>query len=486
VWRQLFGFFRTSGSVSIASVKQPHNRIKDIFHVDALFKSKPQQRTCTSTIMMTMTTTTKNVLAVVVAVCAVVPPVTTAFGLTSSQRPSLVQRRLSKKEDLQELYRAVAEQDPEWFHEFVTNVLQEPPSEEPTTAIVMNGDDIAQELLDTVSSAVVLEDQQQQQKQEQQEEIFQLLQENEKDPEPQPVQQQQQQEAQHLNIPVQQQDIRSSTNDSNNTTDRVVVYRNLYTAQRCTVPLYILVDLGYHPDKDVPWLQPDVLSLIVEDQIPKPRVGIPPQWKVTRSQQALGDVQIVSSIEAQQLVKDTVSSAREYGSEPRTRRTVTRHAPVTTRPTVSQSTSRPTPTRGADPPPPIHPAWMDLETFRDLLRREAQWRFQLLGRDWKDPLRKESKWRLQLYKEWLWSLSEGVGGEDLVVPTRLPPRNNTETPGKTRNILDPRNPPRRKSRRTTTQEALPMTAQQQRSAKRQARQNQRRGMEEDADEYYYS
>jgi len=56
--------------------------------------------------------------------------------------------------------------------------------------------------------------------------------------------------------------------------------------------------------------------------------------------------------------------------------------------------------------------WMDLPTFRDFLRKEAKFRLQILGPDWKESVLVESKWRYDLYKTWLTMLDEGVGGEN--------------------------------------------------------------------------
>jgi len=66
---------------------------------------------------------------------------------------------------------------------------------------------------------------------------------------------------------------------------------------------------------------------------------------------------------------------------------------------------------GDDPPP--NRFWMDLDTFRDVLRKEAQLRLKILGPDWKESVLDESRWRYDLYKTWLTMLDEGVA-EDLL------------------------------------------------------------------------
>jgi hypothetical protein len=69
--------------------------------------------------------------------------------------------------------------------------------------------------------------------------------------------------------------------------------------------------------------------------------------------------------------------------------------------------------RGEDDEPPPNKFWMDLPTFRDFLRKEAQFRLQILGPDWKESVLDESRWRYDLYKTWLTMLDEGVGENPL-------------------------------------------------------------------------
>ncbi len=69
--------------------------------------------------------------------------------------------------------------------------------------------------------------------------------------------------------------------------------------------------------------------------------------------------------------------------------------------------------RGDDDVPPPNKFWMDLPTFRDYLRTEAQLRLKILGPDWKESVLDESRWRYDLYKTWLTMLGEGVGENQL-------------------------------------------------------------------------
>ncbi|KAL3919720.1 MAG: hypothetical protein SGILL_003616, partial [Bacillariaceae sp.] len=69
-----------------------------------------------------------------------------------------------------------------------------------------------------------------------------------------------------------------------------------------------------------------------------------------------------------------------------------------------------------DPPAPKK-VWMDLDTFKDLLRKEAEFRMRLAGEKFAPDIKRESDWRLELYKDWLWKLHDGIG-EGLAPPSR--------------------------------------------------------------------
>ncbi|KAL3784501.1 hypothetical protein ACHAW5_000063 [Stephanodiscus triporus] len=69
--------------------------------------------------------------------------------------------------------------------------------------------------------------------------------------------------------------------------------------------------------------------------------------------------------------------------------------------------------RGDNDEPPPNKFWMDLPTFRDFLRKEARFRLQILGPDWKESVLDESRWRYDLYKTWLTMLDDGIGENPL-------------------------------------------------------------------------
>jgi len=81
---------------------------------------------------------------------------------------------------------------------------------------------------------------------------------------------------------------------------------------------------------------------------------------------------------------------------------------------VPRDDTRPT---GPEPPDPDSPIWVNMDTFRDLLQKEAEFRMNFIGDDWSEVIDQENDWRTNLYKSWLWSLNNGVG-ESIVPPSR--------------------------------------------------------------------
>jgi hypothetical protein len=266
----------------------------------------------------------------------------------------------------------------------------------------------------------------------------------------------------------------------------VVLYRDLYTGRLQPVNLTSVTKLGYNVN-EIPYLQPDALALIVEDEIRRPSRGIPQQWKISQSQYEVlsDDVRIVPQDQAEELLetankkqrgKTAVGEARKtlvedhssdiddddddekekdrdaaYGSgRPHAERKRPSRPHKGERPASIRSKDRrrrdedespntkrrnrtgregkkriynareipakPPPAEEDDPPSPNSLVWVDIDTFRKLLRNEAELRVRILGEDWADIVKEESDWRLRLYKEWLWALHHGIGSP--LVPSR--------------------------------------------------------------------
>ena len=249
-----------------------------------------------------------------------------------------------------------------------------------------------------------------------------------------------------------------------------ILYRDLYTGELRAVNLTSVTNLGYSVS-EIPYLQPDALALIVEDEIRKPSRGIPQQWQISQSQYEVlsDDVRVVPQEKAEELLvavngkKQSASKEMEYPfnrnkpdsdddegyeddieledgnawrqpfekTSPKTptaptarenrrwRRLVGELQSTNTRSRQGREKKRiynarevsrkPARAKVNDPPPPDSPIWVDMDTFRDLLRREAGLRLRILGEDWADVVKDESNWRLSLYKEWLWALNKGIG-----------------------------------------------------------------------------
>ena len=245
--------------------------------------------------------------------------------------------------------------------------------------------------------------------------------------------------------------------------DRVVVYKGLYSRPWKQVPLEKLISLGYTEDA-ITALIPDTLELIAAENIKIPSSGIPSRWKRKESSQAI--VKVVSADEAEALLtsaepketsKETAgaeaknskstreskgmeekgfpsrsersntrgqrylekgSSSRRERKEPpptedRRRRRRDRVStledgspkPVYSgRPPAKSIASR----RRGDPPSPGS-FWPDMDTFRNLLRNEAELRLRILGDGFEDSVKQETMWRHNLYSDWLWTLKNGVG-----------------------------------------------------------------------------
>ena len=99
-----------------------------------------------------------------------------------------------------------------------------------------------------------------------------------------------------------------------------------------------------------------------------------------------------------------------------------------------------------DPPDPNSPIWVNMDTFRDLLQKEADFRLNILGDDWSDIIDEENDWRTGLYRSWLWSLNNGLG-ESIVPPSRY------ERARRRQMRRNPQEPPRARPRTRPSQQS---------------------------------
>jgi hypothetical protein len=269
------------------------------------------------------------------------------------------------------------------------------------------------------------------------------------------------------------EELKPTSHNADDEVDMVVLFMDRNSRKMRSVPLSVVEDLGYRPENILD-MYPEALSWIVQDEIEKPRGGIPNDWK--RNLDLLQDetdvIRIVPKVEAQLIMESSLEARvaasqlrRSQGddkqggkksvvnevanSPPGSVRTRTRSKDLQSRDAAqevlpddvprqeknrSNAAAMKEPTKRIhsgrerrrpettsrnkidddDPPPPR--LWPDLATFRDLLRNEADLRLRILGDDWSHAVKEESKWRLGVYKEWLWTLHNGIG--EPVVPSR--------------------------------------------------------------------
>jgi hypothetical protein len=248
--------------------------------------------------------------------------------------------------------------------------------------------------------------------------------------------------------------------------DRLIMYKGPLSKAWKQVGLQKLLDLGY-TEGEVTSLLPDTLELLALENIRRPSSGIPARWKAKGSSAEM--IKIVSLEEATTLTRsksrnespekaesmpfesvpgkqsrdgtatedeDSNPSSRLERRQKRLQRQDTedddkaevdpslinegrrrkRRERVATmedgspkplysgRPADGAAKKR----RKGDPPPPTR-FWPDMDSFRNLLRSEADFRLNILGDGWTDVLKDESTWRHDVYSDWLWTLSNGIG-----------------------------------------------------------------------------
>jgi hypothetical protein len=303
----------------------------------------------------------------------------------------------------------------------------------------------------------------------------------------------------------------SSKQSTENGDETFIVYRDMRNTL-AMVPLSKLTEqLGYTTEEAM-MFQSDAMAVIVADNISRPRIGIPPQWKQNSSNDEQFPVVVDTIEEAEALIETDLeeqrkekrrpksttpgksgpstkeeelgpdvssdstspeiteeergrnSSSRGHSrrsrgdtmgepSNPRSRQRVRaddrrrQEGPLSSKEQlkneedddissprrrsrsrrVSEENSkriydaRQTPASRNNvpirPDPPAPSYWPDMNTFRTLLRSEAGLRLRILGDDWTETVKQESDWRLNLYRDWLWTLHDGVG-DPIVPPSR--------------------------------------------------------------------
>jgi hypothetical protein len=211
--------------------------------------------------------------------------------------------------------------------------------------------------------------------------------------------------------------------------DRTLVqYIDMYdNVQR--VPMSILSKLGYEM-KDVIKLQAGVLELIIEDEMPLPRDGVPRRWMVDGRDKREVKILKKRREEPGDRNKDRDTPKRRNSSTERSTRAPSRAGrgdrnerrskssdnrrrqdPRARRSSRARQEGKRTSARSRRGDGKSSSLWMDIPTFKQYLRREADLRLTILGPDWEDWVKGESDWRLNLYKNWLEVVENGVGDD---------------------------------------------------------------------------
>ncbi|CAB9521750.1 expressed unknown protein [Seminavis robusta] len=254
------------------------------------------------------------------------------------------------------------------------------------------------------------------------------------------------------------QETSTGTNSTDVASDEEVILFFDISKQRLQVaPLATLADLGYNK-RDLAGLRADIAASVMINKTPRPSRGIPSKWKAPKNKQGETTAQVV-----QVLPRSKAEVLLEEDRLKRPTTTIRERPPVNDRRKMAQEEERERRRKTAmnnrrsrekqafnadgspknvynvrkkgvspgqrqrlkldDPPTPRY--WMDIDTFRDLLRKEAEIRLRLVGDDFEDAVKEECDWRLKLYKDWLWKLDKGVGGS--MVPSRRERRQGIPT-----------------------------------------------------------
>ena len=132
-----------------------------------------------------------------------------------------------------------------------------------------------------------------------------------------------------------------------------------------------------------------------------------------------------------------------------------------------------------DPPDPESPVWINMDQFRDLLQKEAEFRMKFIGEDWSQVIEQENDWREELYKGWLWNLKNGIG-ESFVPPSRYErARRNQQKFQSSQTRRSPKDTPPR--RRRTEDERRELRRRGKRPPPPQQQQRRKREPEDDPD-----
>jgi len=229
--------------------------------------------------------------------------------------------------------------------------------------------------------------------------------------------------------------------------DAVVQYMDMYdSVQR--VPMSILAQLGYEM-ADVAKLQAAVLELIIEDEMIKPKEGLPRRWMV-----ADRDSKEVKILKKRTNDGEARKGGEKAGATGRGADGARSRERSSTRPSSrkegrgdrdgrrkssdrERANDRKSPrTKRDGDDGESSSIWMDIPTFKQYLRREAELRLMLLGPDWEGWVKGETDWRLNLYKKWIDVVEDGIGDDLFEDMSYAPPIERQRAAPRTRRTKD--------------------------------------------------
>lgn len=205
-----------------------------------------------------------------------------------------------------------------------------------------------------------------------------------------------------------------------------VQYFDVYNHKQ-TIPLQLMSKLGYATN-EITALKAISLEIIVKDGIRRPRGGVPSYWKIRSG--AERQTKVIKGDDFDQGKIFEVGAANEVrtplgvGGNSTRRKKVRREfiAGASRKSQGNTGENREFVDNGApknqfrrtysnDQELVGTGIWMDLDTFRGFLRKEASFRLSILGPDWSDAVKGESRWRYKMYKSWLDALYSTASGE---------------------------------------------------------------------------
>lgn len=358
-------------------------------------------------------------------------------------------------DDIEDLYRIAMEEDEEWYNNFMKNVLGEEvqsintkSSAYPSEKAIKNENSAT-----SLSEQVVKNQENEPFKSSQNDVTLEEKMSKNTDTVKRKAPSMESDKAGERDVAARGEKRGKRSDNNGNTDERVFVQYMGIDGYETRRDVQDVTSLGYSR-AEIAMLRADALDLILEDQIPIPKSGVPILWTVRDRRER--EVKMVkkktSDSPSSQSGGRRLNRDHQNRSEPSR---VTSRSSRDRRSIKSRVRSRGS-KRSRQSNEASESVWMDLETFKSKLRKEAELRLIILGPDWEELVKGESNWRLNLYKKWLMLVDEGIGGDPFEDISYAPSREATKSSAKKRSrgrrTLKSRGMKSEKSRRYDTEE----------------------------------